>query len=83
MAQNYGQYCRRKQEEKETKDEAGDRFPAGFGMKRLAWRCRQRQIGIAVPANPGVVLDFLSAKGALLHGGNLLILGAAYSLTLI
>jgi hypothetical protein len=31
VAEYYGQYCRRKQEEKETKDEAGDRFPAVSG----------------------------------------------------
>jgi len=38
---------------------------------------------MAPPANLGVVLDFLSAKGALLHGGNLLLLEAAHFLTLI
>ncbi|MGD0922612.1 MAG: hypothetical protein ABSA70_12730 [Terriglobia bacterium] len=40
MAENYGQYRRRKQEGKETKDEAGNRFPAGFGLDRSARRGR-------------------------------------------
>ena len=63
MAENYGEYRCRKYDEKEAKDEARDSLPAGFRMNWLAWRSRQRQVRLAVPAKLGVVLISSVQKG--------------------
>jgi hypothetical protein len=55
MAENYGEYRSRKQDEKEAKDEARDSLATGFRMKGLAWRC-SLQDRLALHALPGVVV---------------------------